>query len=735
MPVRSIISRIGGLIFLIPAFHSVFAQADTLELGQALDRSNKWLKEIKHDSAFKEASRVAQVAGKKGYRRYEALAYDIMAEVMRVKGKMEELRRYDSLLNHLAGQLKDTSLIISARNRMGVYLLEQGRTNEAADFFLTSLDLKLEKEQSIKTAEVYSNLGSVYMALSKKDKAMEWFVKSLKLYEKLGNDRGLGETYSNISSLYYLMNRIDDAIAYQKQSIFHRSRQNDIQGLIIPHINIGQLYILKDSSELALRHLSQAVEYAEKVNLPPLRASAYSGMSTFYIRAKKYGPALEWQDKAIALFEETDNKPMLSRMYVSAGNLASAMNDSASAIKYYGRGLDFSLVLGNKENIANVYEKMSNFYLARKDHLKAYQYYKNYTLYRDSIALASSLSNIERIKIQYETEKKDNEIQRLAADQRIQQLQIEKQNALIAGNLLEASRKQNEIELLSQSRELQELRINQQDEQLEKQILLAKTKEQQLQLAETEKQLQNRKLKESETTRNFILVGVGLLALLGYFLFNRYQLKRKIQQQEALLAVRENIAKDLHDEIGSTLTSIKILSEVSERNIHTDQAKTSSFIKKITEQSAAAQQGISDIVWAVKPENDKLENMVIRMREYVAQTLESRNIQTLIEIDEEVLHQRLSMNQRRDFFLIFKEAINNIAKYAEANLVTIHLSGREQGLAMRIADNGKGFDLQAARSSNGLKNMHTRAESLHGRVDLKSQPGQGTVVDLYIPTT
>ncbi|MBL7751432.1 MAG: tetratricopeptide repeat protein [Chitinophagaceae bacterium] len=735
MPVRSIITRIGGLIILIPAFQSVFAQADTVALGQALERSNRWLQEIKHDSAYREASQVAQVANKKGYRRYEALAYDIMAEVMRVKGKMEELRRYDSLLTNLAGQLKDTSLIISARNRMGVYLLEQGRTNEAADFFLTSLDLKLEKEQSIKTAEVYSNLGSVYMALSKKDQAMEWFVKSLKLYEKLGNDRGLGETYSNISSLYYLMSRIDDAIAYQKQSIFHRSRQNDIQGLIIPNINIGQLYILKDSSELALRHLRQAVEYAEKVKLPPLRAAAYSGMSTFYIKSRQFGPALEWQDKAIALFEETDNKPMLSRMYVSAGNLASAMGDSASAIRYYGRGLDFSLVLGNKENIANVYEKMSNFYLARQDHLKAYQHYKSYTLYRDSIALASSLSNIERIKIQYETEKKDNEIQRLAADQRIQQLQIEKQNALIAGNLLEASRKQNEIELLSQSRELQELRINQQDEQLEKQILLAKTKEQQLQLAETEKQLQNRKLKESETLRNFILVGVGLLALLGYFLFNRYQLKRKIQQQEALLAVRENIAKDLHDEIGSTLTSIKILSEVSERNIHTDQAKTSSFIKKITEQSAAAQQGISDIVWAVKPENDKLENMVIRMREYVAQTLESRNIQTLIEIDEEVLHQRLSMSQRRDFFLIFKEAINNIAKYAEANLVTIHLRGREQGLGMRISDNGKGFDLQAARSSNGLKNMHTRAESLHGRVEIKSQSGQGTVVDLYIPTT
>lgn len=735
MHCRSNIMKIAGLVVMNLTTLFVLGQADSAELNRSLEKAQKWLTEIRHDSAAAEARKVVALASKKGFRRQEALAYDILAEVMRVKGKMEELRRFDSSLTNLAVQLKDTSLLLSSRNRMGVYLLEQGRTSEAADYFLSALQIKLEREQSLKTAEVYSNLGSVYMALSKKDQAMEWFVKSLRLYEKLGNDRGLGETYSNISSLYYLMNRVDDAIAFQNKSIFHRTRQNDIQGLIIPHINIGQLYILKDSSSLALYHLKEAVSLAERVGLAPLRASAYSGMSTYYIKAKNYGPALEWQDKAIALFEETDNKPLLSRMYVSAGNLASAMNDSTQAIQYYEKGLALSLLLGNKENIANVYEKMSNFYLARKDHQKAYTLYKNYTQYRDSIALASSLSNIERIKIQYETEKKDNEIQRLADEQRIQQLQIEKQNALIAGNLLEAQRKQNEIELLSQSRELQQLRINQQDEQLEKQMLLAKTNEQQLQIAAAEKKLQERKLKDSETTRNFILAGVGILALIGYFLFNRYQLKRKIQQQEALLAVRENIAKDLHDEIGSTLTSIKILSEVSEKNIHTDQEKTSGFIKKIAEQSAAAQQGISDIVWAVKPENDKLENMVIRMREYVAQTLESKNIQTVIQIDEEVLQQRLSMNQRRDFFLIFKEAVNNIAKYADASMVNIRLEGRDQGLGMKVTDNGKGFDPNKIRSSNGLKNMQARAEALQGRLGIRSGPGQGTVIDLYLPTT
>jgi two-component system, NarL family, sensor histidine kinase UhpB len=323
----------------------------------------------------------------------------------------------------------------------------------------------------------------------------------------------------------------------------------------------------------------------------------------------------------------------------------------------------------------------------------------------------------------------------LNTDQKIKRLQIEKQNALLAGNLLEAQKKENEIELLSSAKELQELKIKQQDEQLEKQMLQAKNNEQQLQLAEKEKQLQQRKIKNSVLLRNFILGGVVLMLLLGYFMFNRYQLQRKIQEQEALLSVRNNIARDLHDEIGSTLTSIKILSEVSEKNLHKDQLKTSSFLQKITEQSAAVQQGISDIVWSVKPENDKLENMVIRMREYVAQTLESKNIQTVMNIDEQVLNKTLDMNQRRDFFLIFKETINNIAKYANASEVQVRLEKKKEDLRMTIIDNGKGFDVSRETSSSGLKNMKARAMALKGTLEIFSGIGKGSEIILTIPVT
>ncbi len=724
-----------AIVFLSLA-KNTYSQSDvSANTSLLITKANDVYKKAMYDSAIFLCNRAVILSQKNGNKKDEARSYNLLADIKRTRGEIAAAKKYDSLLLPIATQLKDTALIIDARNRNGLNLLDQGKTGEAADMFISILKMKLEHEQSLKTAEAYSNLASVYMALSKNELAMEYFFKSLRLYERYDDERGQGETYSNISSIYYLMGRVNDAIDFQKKSIYYRERQNDIQGLIIPNINIGQLYILKDSSALAFKHLSTAVVYADKINNPRLRASAYSGMSTYYIRTKNFDSAIVWQNKSIALFEETNNKTQLSRMYVSAGNLANAIKDSTAAIHYYQKALQLSIQLFNRENIANAYDKLSNFYIAHNDFQNAYKYYKSYVAYKDSISLASELANIEKVKIQYETEKKDKEILQLASDQRINQLQIEKQNALLLGNKAEAAQKEKEIQLLSQARQLQELKIQQQDEQLDKQMLLAKNNEQQLQLAAKEKELQEKQLQNQKQVRNGI-IGAGILLLLfAGILFNRYQLKKRIEQQNALLEVRNSIAKDLHDEIGSTLTSIKILSEVSKTNLQKDQQKAGSMIEKITEQSSQMQQGMSDIVWAIKPDNDKLENMVVRMREYINHTLEPKNIKTIFTVDEAALSKSIGMQQRKDFFLIFKEAVNNAAKYSGATVVNIHLQTENGNVKMRIKDDGAGFDPLRITSSSGLKNMKARTEALHGKFNLRSAPGQGTEINVEVPAT
>jgi two-component system sensor histidine kinase UhpB len=202
-----------------------------------------------------------------------------------------------------------------------------------------------------------------------------------------------------------------------------------------------------------------------------------------------------------------------------------------------------------------------------------------------------------------------------------------------------------------------------------------------------------------------------------------------------LLMVRNNIARDLHDEIGSTLTSIKILSQVSHNNLQKDQGKASSMLEKITEQSSQMQQGMSDIVWAIAPDNDKMENMVVRMREYITHTLEPKNIRTNFEVDEALLSKSISMEHRRDFFLVFKEAINNAAKYSGAGLVDIRLSGDNRKIQLAISDDGVGFDTGRITSSNGIRNMRTRTEALNGKFNIQSSSGKGVKLEIEIPAT
>jgi ligand-binding sensor domain-containing protein/signal transduction histidine kinase len=228
----------------------------------------------------------------------------------------------------------------------------------------------------------------------------------------------------------------------------------------------------------------------------------------------------------------------------------------------------------------------------------------------------------------------------------------------------------------------------------------------------------------------FIFLAVAIIAAAFYLIY-----RDRIRRLEEKFRIRSTIARDLHDEIGSTLTSINILSRVTHYNLEKDKAKAAGLLQKITEQSQDMQQSMSDIIWAIKPDNDKLENMAARMREYLSHTLEAKNIAINFEADEQVLKESLSMEQRKDFFLIFKETVNNAAKYAGSSSVTVKLTKEKNSIVLLVSDEGIGFDVTKKHSSNGLKNMQARAASLKALLVITSAPGKGTQVRLSIPTT
>lgn len=147
-------------------------------------------------------------------------------------------------------------------------------------------------------------------------------------------------------------------------------------------------------------------------------------------------------------------------------------------------------------------------------------------------------------------------------------------------------------------------------------------------------------------------------------------------------------------------------------------------------------ESMKDIVWTVNPENDAVESLLARMRIYCSEILEPKGIEYDFKADEDVQNIKLEMEQRRNFYLIFKEAINNIAKYSRCNNVNIGINKSVEKIEMKIKDDGVGFNtVDILNRGNGLKNMNERAKLMKGSFIIESALGNGTTLTLAFPIT
>jgi ligand-binding sensor domain-containing protein/signal transduction histidine kinase len=193
--------------------------------------------------------------------------------------------------------------------------------------------------------------------------------------------------------------------------------------------------------------------------------------------------------------------------------------------------------------------------------------------------------------------------------------------------------------------------------------------------------------------------------------------------------VRTRIATDLHDDIGSSLSQIAILSEVAQRR--SAQGDAGESLQKIGGLSRELLDSISEIVWAIQPHKDRLSDLQHRMRRFASEVLSARNIEMHWPEEENERDVKLDAERRRQVYLIFKESIHNIARHSRATEVRIALQIAGQRLSLEVSDNGCGIDGRHGRGS-GLESMELRARKLGAELEMRSQPGQGTTVRLRV---
>lgn len=231
----------------------------------------------------------------------------------------------------------------------------------------------------------------------------------------------------------------------------------------------------------------------------------------------------------------------------------------------------------------------------------------------------------------------------------------------------------------------------------------------------------------------FLLMVATAIAFAVYFVY-RYRLAQLLKLER----VRTRIASDLHDDIGSSLSQIAILSEIAQHKAGDNGAAEP--LRRIADTSRDMVDSMSDIVWAINPRNDHLSDLTHRMRRFAGDTFDSTDVGYRFHFDEAAPDIGLGADLRREVYLIFKECINNAAKHSGADYVDISVNVVTDVVSVTIADNGHGFDVATALSGeangyggNGLLNMRKRAERLGGEFSIEST-GTGTTVRFSVPT-
>ncbi len=215
---------------------------------------------------------------------------------------------------------------------------------------------------------------------------------------------------------------------------------------------------------------------------------------------------------------------------------------------------------------------------------------------------------------------------------------------------------------------------------------------------------------------------IAVLLLIGILY---YLSTIRIRNQLAIERLKTKLAADLHDNVGSGLTEISILSELAKNNIQNGGANE---LKHISEISRYLVDNMSDIVWVVNPRRDSLYDLIVRLKDNYSDMLASIGISFKTNNLEKLTTIKLPMEYKQNLYLIFKEGINNSIKHSGCSKVTLECNVRSDVLELALNDDGKGFDLKDKSNGNGLKNMEQRANEIGGKVKWRCTKGEGTTV-------
>jgi two-component system sensor histidine kinase UhpB len=501
--------------------------------------------------------------------------------------------------------------------------------------------------------------------------------------------------------------------------------------------NYGNVFLEESNYQLALDYFVKAAKLFEN----PLaddygQCLALSNIGNIEYRLGNYGKALRYAQESMAIAKRKSFTSSIGYAHKLLGRIYRKQTKYDSALTEYQQAQKLYTNLNDRRSAAEVLQNIGNIYFDKEQHEDALINYKK------SLVLAKSISAKPIIAFAYSAIGQANLILKKTGtalvylDSASTLAKAIQNSYLLMDTYAAISEAHKEIGDYKKALAMQQKFVALKDSitQTENRQLMEETqakyelekKENKIALLEKEQELKTLELARQQATQSGVIIAVVLLFIIVALLVNRYRIQNRVRRQTEIESMRNSLARDLHDDIGSTLSTINIISKIAMDENPTGNNK---YLNRISEQSSQMMESMADMVWSINPLNDSVEKVIVKMKVFAGEILEPKNINYQFDIGS-VNEISLDAEKRKNLFLLFKEAINNAAKYSEATHITISLKKVNQHLILMIADNGKGFVEKLVIHGNGLRNMRTRAASLGATFKINTTPNQGTCVEV-----
>jgi two-component system sensor histidine kinase UhpB len=549
--------------------------------------------------------------------------------------------------------------------------------------------LLTQKEDTNKLKLLF-DLGETY-ALFAPDSAFACGQQALALAKKLHSNEGIFWSIVIIHKALYSLGNYALDLDYAFEAWPIGQKLNNTYTLSWCDGMLGDCYFNMGQYNEALKHYRIILKRAEKdsiIDLPQL----YVGLVPVFESLKQYDSALFYARKGYALFRSItvlnelndDNIRIKCFQFRFLGEAFAGRSEYDSALYYYKLSLSTSQAIHMELNNLDVYNGLAKIY-------------KSKSRLDSAICYATMVAANKTAK--------SYPVGRLQASNLLTDIYEMK-------NKPDSTLKYMRMAIIIQDS------LYNKDKMLAYQNIIFKDQEKQRELQDTESRLQREYL-------TYFLISLLTIAIIIFGVVIR---NRRIKQ---LQHIRNSIADDLHDDIGSALSSISIMNELAKQK----SPEALPLLASIGESTTTIQDNMSDIIWAIKSDNDRFENVLQRMSQFASEILDAKNITLDFKSDASLSASRLTMEKRKNFYLFFKEVINNIAKYADAKKVSVCINQKDHSVEMDIRDDGKGFDTSKIFNGNGMGSLKKRATELNGDFKITSCINQGTDVRLKFKIT